>query len=75
MTRTTRLDLSLEPEDTAQPFIIFNELVAWLESGYTEYVKDSLSASMTIPAGYQYIVYGSFDVAADLTLEGALVIL
>ena len=39
MSRTTRLDLSLEPSDTAQAFIIFNELVNWIEAGYLELFK------------------------------------
>ena len=77
MSRTTRLNLSLEPADTAQAFIIFNELSRFIESGTLEMVKDSLGSghSLTIPSGYQYIVYGCFDVMGDLTNEGTLVIL
>ena len=77
MSRTTRLNRSLEPVDTAQAFVIFNELVAFIESGKLEMVKDSLSSgqSLTIPSGYQYILYNSFDVIGDLTNEGTLVIL
>ena len=64
MSRTTRLNLSLEPADSAQAFIIFNELVAFIEAGTLEMVKDSLGSghSLTSPAGYQHIVYDSFDV-------------
>ena len=77
MSRTPRLDRSLEPADTAQPEIIFNELVAFIEGGTLEMVKDGLDSghSLTIPAGYQYIVYGGFDIVGDLTNEGTLVIL
>ena len=77
MSRTTRLNLSLEPEDTAQSFIIFNELIAFIEGGTLEMVKDSLGSghSLTIPVGYQHIVYDSFDIIGDLTNEGTLVIL
>ena len=77
MSRTTRLELSIEPEDTAQAFIIFNGLVQFIEAGTLEMVKDSLGSghSLTIPAGYQHIVYDSFDIIGDLTNEGTLVIL
>ena len=77
MSRTTRLNLSLEPFDTAQAFIIFNELAQFIEAGKPEMVKDSLGLghSLTIPAGYQYIVYDGFDIVGDLTNEGSLVIL
>ena len=77
MSRTPRLNLSLEPEDTAQSFIIFNELAQFVEAGTMEMVKDSLGSgnSLIIPAGYQHIVYDSFDIVGDLTNEGTLVIL
>lgn len=77
MSKTTRLNISLEPADTSQPFIIFNELAQFIEAGTLEMVKDSLGSghSLTIPDGYQYIVYNSFDIMGDLTNEGTLVIL
>lgn len=75
MSRTPRLGLSLEPANTAQPWKIFNELIKWIESGFTEFVKDNMTQDMTIPESYQYIVFGSFDIDATLTLEGTLVVL
>ena len=77
MSRTLRLDRSYEPADTAQPGIVFNELVDFIEAGQQEMVKDKLSAGMTltIPADFQYIVFNAFDNEGDITLEGTMVIL
>jgi len=73
--RTERLNLPLEPSDTAQPHIIFDELINWIEAGNLEFTKDSLTSDMTIPSGSQYIVYGAFDIQSTLTLDGILVTL
>ena len=51
MSRTTRLNLSLEPEDTAQAFIIFNEFINWLEDGLLTEVYRAITGTGTVLAG------------------------
>ena len=40
-----------------------------------EPVLESIAVSYTIPAGYQLLVYGDYDVVGDLINEGNLVVL
>lgn len=75
MSKTTRLGLPLEPLDCAQPAHVHNALVNWIEAGYTEFVKETMAAAMTIPSGYQFIIDGAYTIESDLTLEGTLVVL
>ena len=51
MSRTTRLNLSLEPEDTAQAFIIFNEFINWLEDGLLTETYRAITGTDTVLAG------------------------
>ena len=51
MSRTTRLNLSLEPEDTAQAFIIFNEFINWLEAGLLTETYREITGTDTVLAG------------------------
>lgn len=77
MSRSTRLNLSYEPYNTAQPDAIFNELIDWIEAGGTEFVRNSLAVGLTllIPTGHQLIVSGEYDNQGTLDVEGDLVIL
>ena len=77
MSRTPRLDRSYEPADTAQPSIIFNEFLDWIEGGYLEATKTVIPTGITftIPADHQLIVYGNYDVVGDLDCIGDLIIL
>ena len=49
--RTTRLQLSLEPVDSAQPWHIFNEFINWLEAGYQTEVYRAVTGTDTVLAG------------------------
>ena len=51
MSRTTRLNLSLEPEDTAQAFVIFNEFINWLEAGLLTETYRAITGTDTVLAG------------------------
>ena len=51
MSRTPRLDRSLEPEDTAQAFIIFNEFINWLEDGLLTETYRAITGTDTVLAG------------------------
>ncbi len=77
MPKSARLGISYMPKDTAQFWIIFDALVDYIEAGYPEFIKTSIASgtTLTIPAGYQHIVHGDFDIIGDLVLEGELVLL
>ena len=51
MSRTTRLNRSLEPEDTAQAFIIFNEFLNWLDDGLLVETYRAITGTDTVLAG------------------------
>ena len=51
MPRTPRLDLSLEPEDTGQAFIIFNEFINWLDAGLLTEVYRAITGTDTVLPG------------------------
>ena len=51
MSRTTRLNRSLEPEDTAQAFVIFNEFLNWLDDGLLVETYRAITGTDTVLAG------------------------
>ena len=51
MSRTTRLNRSLEPADTAQAFIIFNEFINWLDDGLLVETYRAITGTDTVLAG------------------------
>ena len=51
MSRTARLNLSLEPLDTAQPSVIFNEFINWLDDGLLTETYRAITTTDTVLAG------------------------
>ncbi len=75
MSRSTNLNLSYWNEHSKQPWVIFNELVDTIEISHPIMARDVINNELTIPAEYQYIVFGGITFNADLNLNGTLVVL
>lgn len=78
MSRTTRLGLSLAPADTAQAFVIFNELVNWLEGGYIELFKPFTEVDVATydVAEFDYILHVTYTATGTvaITIPTALLV-
>jgi len=72
MTRTPRLGLSREPADTRQPYIIFNELIEFLEANFFRDTVKSYNFSSRPGASGEAFLGGFYDYeTTDANLDEA----